>query len=252
VAAHSVVQATSETLGQWRRQPPPLAGQPLPGSFLKHSDDQTVLAVAAVHQAITQAGWTGRPFTDWGVLAAANFFGRAGTAHTIQRYGQEGAWGVSPHTIPHHSLHAVSGTLSQVLKVNGPNFGISGAAQACHDAFLVAATVLAEGSVPGVWLVLTGHDHEHVPAEVPKAADPAQPALCEAAALALVPARGGEGGLHLRLGFELIRTGMPDLTLSALVAALACAAEPAGLAWRLPGAGWVELEVRLAGVESRR
>src|SRR5258708_31830702 len=119
VAAHAAVRAAPATLAQWRRQPPPLTGQPLPTSLLKHSDDQTVATVAAVHAALVRQSWIGQSFSDWGALAAPNFFGRRGVGHSAQRYVQEGAWGVSPHVIPHQSLHAVSGTISQLLKMHG-------------------------------------------------------------------------------------------------------------------------------------
>src|SRR5262249_43183277 len=161
----AAVRAGVEALGQWRRQPPPLTGQPLPASFLKHSENQTVAAVAAMYEAIARRGWLGQPFTDWGVIAAPSFLGRGGTAHTGRRFAQEGAWGVSPHVIPHQSLHAVSGTLSQLLKIHGPNFGISGGPHAFREAFLIAAALLAEENLPGLWLILSGHECEWLPVE---------------------------------------------------------------------------------------
>jgi hypothetical protein len=239
-------------LADWRRQPPPIAGQPLPGSFLKHSDDQTVAVVAATYAALADRGWLGRPFTDWGVVAAPNFLGRGGLAHAIQRYAQEGAWGVSPHLIPHHSLHAVSGTISQLLKIHGPNFGVSGSAQACQDAFLIAAAVLAEEKAPGVWLLLSGHDREWIPQENAKTVEPARPPLCEAAVLAMVPPAIHDDGFHVRIGADLTRGGLSDLTLSAFIAALSATDGPTAAAWRLPGAGWLELEVAAVGAGSRR
>jgi hypothetical protein len=261
VAAWSAVQAGPELLAQWRAQPPPLTGQPLPASFVKHSEDQTLAALAAVHAALGQHGWQGRTFTDWGVLAAPNFLGRGGNAYSLQRYAQEGAWGVSPHVIPHHSLHAVSGTLSQVLKMHGPNFGIGGGGQSVCDAFLIATAMLAEGMVPGVWLLLSGHDREWVPVENPKSVEPARPPLCEAAALALVPAAlataaatvatAEQDGLYLRVGPDMSRAWANEFALSGLVAALRRPGGPVSTTWRLPGAGWVELEVVTLGVGSR-
>jgi hypothetical protein len=227
-----------------------LTGQPLPASLVKHSEDQTLAAVAALYVALTTRGWLGQSFADWGVIAAPNFFGRTGNAHSIERFGQEGPWGVSPHVIPHHSLHAVSGTISQLLKVHGPNFGISGAAQACQDAFLIAAALLAEGGVPGLWLLLSGHERERVPVESGKT-EPGRAVVCEAVAMALVPAAVPGDGLTLRIGAELHRVGLADLTLSALVRAL----DPAGPScgqWRLPGTGWVELGAVTQSVGSRR
>ena len=260
VAAHAAVRATADMLAQWRQQPPPLTGQPLPASLVKHSDDQTLAAVAALYAALEGRGWLGQSFTDWGVIAAPNFFGRAGNAHAIQRFGQEGAWGVSPHVIPHHSLHALSGTISQMLKIHGPNFGISGAAQACQDAFLIAAALLAEATVPGLWLLLSGHDREWLPLENGKlepagplvAATPACDAVvCEAVALALMPATAPADGLTLRIGPELNRVGLADLTLPALVSALDAAGPMRGH-WRLPGTGWVELAAVTHSIGSRR
>ena len=250
VAAHAAVRATPEMLGQWRRQPPSVTGHPLPASLVKHSDDQVLAAMAALHAALGARAWLGRSFDAWGVIAAPNFFGRDGNAHTIERFANEGAWGVSPHMIPHHSLHAVSGTISQLVKVHGPNFGISGGAQACQDAFLIAAAVLAEGNVPGVWLLLSGHEREWIPVENGKTVEPTRPLLCEAAAMALVPGTT-EDGLPLRIGPDPHRVGLADLTLSALVHALDAAGTLRGQ-WRLPGTGWVELGTVTQSVGSRR
>ena len=238
VAAHAVVRATPEMFAQWRRQPPPVAGQPLPTSFLKHSDDQTVASLAAVHQAIVRTGWLGRSFSEWGVVAAPSFFGRGGIAQAVQRYAQEGAWGVSPHVIPHQSLHAASGTVSQLLKLHGPNFGINGGPQACNDAFLVAAALLAEAAVPGLWLLLSDYEREWLPIENGKSADPrhaerVQPPMCEAVALALAPA-GPDDDLCSRISPDGTDSGRGDFTLAALMAALTAVDGPIAGAGRCP------------------
>ena len=255
IAAHAAVRATPEMLAQWRRQPPPVAGQPLPTTFLKHSDDQTVASLAAVHQAIVRAGWLGRSFSDWGVIAAPSFFGRGGMAHAVQRYAEDGAWGVSPHVIPHQSLHAVSGTISQLLKLHGPNFGINGGPQACNDAFLIAAALLAEAAVPGLWLLLSGHEREWMPTENGKSADPStteriQPPVCEAVALAVVPA-APDDDLCLCIGPEATETGRDVFTVAALIAALTAMDGPVARTWTLPGAGWLELEAATRTAGSR-
>jgi hypothetical protein len=223
-----------------------VAGQPVSTTFLKHADDQTVASIAAVHQAIVGAGWMGRSFSDWGAVAAPSFFGRGGTAHAVQRYAQDGAWGVSPHVIPHQSLHAVSGTVSQLLKLHGPNFGISGGPQACNEAFLIAAALLAEAAVPALWLLLSGFEREWMPIENGKSAGPSHaecvpPPLCEAVALALTPPAPGDN-LCLRIGPEATDNGRHVFTLAALIAALSAADGPVAGAWTLPGAGELELE----------
>jgi hypothetical protein len=252
VATYGLVRADTEVLAQWRRQPPPVAGTAVPASFIKHSEDQTVAALAAVHAAILRGGWTGRSFADWGVIAAPNFFGRTGMASNMQRYSQEGAWGVSPHTVPHHSLHAVSGTVSQILRIHGPNFGVSGGPQAGRDAFLVVAAILAEATVPGLWLILTGHDRERVPVESEESAEATHEPSCLAVALALLPGTAAEGGVHLQISPQISHAAANEFTLAEFVAALGEGDEPRGGSWRMPGGGSVELEVIALSAGSRR
>src|SRR5262249_39770127 len=124
--AYGAVQATPASLAALRQQPGPVPGEPLPASFLKHADEQTVLGLSAVLRAIQDHGLGGTSFTGWGVLGAPRFQGRATMTVAVQRFAAEGAWGISPHLIPHRSLHALSGTISQALRIHGPNFGVGG------------------------------------------------------------------------------------------------------------------------------
>ncbi|MGH6681122.1 MAG: hypothetical protein ACREDL_19840, partial [Bradyrhizobium sp.] len=117
VAADAVVRVGLESLPQWRRNPGSTCGEPLPASFLKHADEQTVAGLGAVYRAIQKAGLQTTNFRDWGVVAAPRFLGRPAMAAALQRFAAEGAWGVSPHLIPHRSLHSISGTVSQALKI---------------------------------------------------------------------------------------------------------------------------------------
>ncbi len=251
VAAHATLRAPAEMIDPLRRQPCSPGPQPLPASLLKHSEDQAVVALTTVLRAIVRAGWEGRSFADWGVVAAANLFGRCGIAQTVQRFVEEGAWCVSPHLIPHQSLHAVSGTLSQALKCYGPNFGIGGGGQSCRDAFLLAATLLADARVPGLWLVLTGHEREYIPIENGQPAAP--PPVCESAALALTRAADADGGLTLRVGPD-DRQGselLPEFRLTDLIEELTQHEQPAAT-WRLGTMGWVELETLPGGAGRTR
>ncbi len=219
---------------QWRRQSVWGGTEKLPTSFLKHAEDQTVLALAAVFAAIQEQGWQQRSFADWGVLAAPNFFGRIGNAQVFQRYRAEGAWGVSPHLIPHQSLHGMSGAVSQALTMHGPNFGIG----AGPDAFLIAIAMLADGGLPGLWLVLTGHETEWIPAA--ERIVPAPP--CHAVALALMPEENGHAGGRLSIG--LTEPGdsplslWPDFELGSFAEELAAASSGK---WRLSDSHWLEL-----------
>ena len=102
----------------------------------------------------SRAGLHATSFRDWGVVAAPRFLGQPAMAAALKRFQAEGAWGVSPHLIPHRSLHSISGTVSQALKIHGPNFGVGGGPGGPADALLAAAAMLEGQHLPGVWLVL--------------------------------------------------------------------------------------------------
>ena len=125
---------------------------------LRHVDEQTVVGVATVLKAVRDSGLEPSGFARWSVLAAPRFLGRAKFEATFPQYVAEGAWGVSPHLVPGHSLHSPSGTISQVLHAHGPNLGIGGTPGGERQAFLVAATWLEAGWTDGIWIVLTSRD----------------------------------------------------------------------------------------------
>src|SRR5262249_30780400 len=136
-------------------------------------------------------------FRDWGVIGSPRFLGRAALATALVRYATEGAWGISPHLIPHRSLHALSGTVSQALKIHGPNYGVGGGNEGAAEALLVAGALRADGLLPGLWVVLPGFAPELAPA-APLAADAAPPRTdCLGVALALTPPGDGAGGVSL-------------------------------------------------------
>jgi hypothetical protein len=189
-------------LARFRRLPGPIpegwtAPQP---SRLRQSDDQTLAALGAIYRAAAAAGHgTGGRYPDWGVVAASRYLGRGVLDTVLRRFDAEGVWGVTPHLIPHHALHAQSGTLSQALGIHGPNLGVGGGPDAAAQGFVMALTWLSAGTVSGVWLVLSGWTPEYIP---DGAGAPVGEPECLALALALVPARTGLGqtsGARLRL-----------------------------------------------------
>jgi hypothetical protein len=184
MAADATVRVDLESLAELRRNPAGGRGSSLPASFLKHADEQTVVGLAAVFQAIHTAGLSPNAFGDWGVLAAPRFLGRPAMAAALQRFQAEGAWGVSPHLIPHRSLHSISGTVSQALKIHGPNFGVGGGPGGAVEVLLAAAAMLEGKKLPGVWVVLTCLDPEKPPEESGR---PAPGTQCVGLALALTP-----------------------------------------------------------------
>jgi hypothetical protein len=203
LAGHAALRVPVEAVPELRKQPGPPLGKPLPVNCLKHAEEQTVVAVAAVLQAVAahHLAPDGTPdgFRDWGVVAGPRFLGRSAMAAALPRFVAEGAWDVSPHVIPHRSLHAVSGTLSQALKIHGPNFGVGGGPCGETEALLAAAALLADRPLPGVWVVLTRMDPE-LPDDG-KTGRPAPGTFCQAVALALLPAgAAGPATLELSVG----------------------------------------------------
>jgi hypothetical protein len=251
VVAHGLVRGTTADLAALRQNPEAL---PLPPSFLKHVDEQTVAALAAVFGAIRKHGLDPGSFTSWAVLAAPRFLGRVVMHGTLQRFLTEGAWGISPHLIPHRSLHSVSGTISQALKIHGPNYGVGGGPGSWSEGLLTAAALVGDARVPGVWLVLTGWEPEQAPnaAGVP---DPS--AVCGGVALALVASRPEWKGLRLRVWAGAgVRRGdqaaapeaVNPVNLGTLLQALGDEELPRKtVVLRLDRGGWMELR-RGAGV----
>jgi hypothetical protein len=252
VAGHAVVRASVEELKALRHNPGPTGSEPLPPAFLKHADDQTVAGLAAVLRTIETHGWPQNQFTGWGVLASPRFFGRATLAQALKRFQQEGAWGVSPHLVPHRSLHSLSGTVSQALKIHGPNLGVGGGAEGAGKAMLTAAAWLACDGLAGVWVVLTGWNWEPG-LDTPRASehngDHAQPPVCMAAALALTcdscePSTSES--FRMRISATAVpapdeRGLEPPFTLEALGDALD-QHDDAASAWRFDCGGRLELE----------
>jgi hypothetical protein len=246
VAGLGIVRATAGELPAVRQKPGRVGAEPLPASFLKHADDQTVAGIGAVLRAIDTCGLGGTSFRDWGAVAASRFMGRTSLAGALLKYKAEGAWGLSPHLIPHRSLHSLSGTISQALKIHGPNFGTGGGPGGAADALLTAAALLDGGTVPGVWVVLTGWQPE--PASDEKGQVLTPNCVCDAVALALVPVHAGSPRLTLRVvpaPTESARNGHGGIGLLSLETLVRVLADPAGpptsVIWQLPSGGRVEL-----------
>jgi hypothetical protein len=247
VLACASAQATLDQMPALRQKPGPGVGQSLAVNFLKHADEQTVVGLAAVLRAIAEFHLSETRFTEWGVVAAPCFLGRATLVQALQRFTAEGAWGMSPHFIPHRSQHAISGTISQALKIHGPNFGAGGGPAGAVDA-IVAGAVLVEGNrLPGVWVVLTGWEPEFIP---DREGRPTGPAECRALALALTTSRRGWPGPQLRImpgsikernGTAASLTAPLTPSLTTLLTTLGNAdTPPTTVVWRLESGGWLE------------
>ncbi len=199
LAAHAAVRVPLDAVAGLRRQPGPPGSPVLPVTFLKHADEQTVVGLSAIFQAIANHGLRDVSFRDWGVLAAPRFLGRAAMITAQQRFLAEGAWGVSPHVIPHRSLHSISGTVSHALKTNGPNFGVGGGHGGAVEVLLAAAALLERVRLPGLWVVWAAQEPDGA-MDLAGHGDPAT--ACRALAVALVPVTldGNRPRLQLEVG----------------------------------------------------
>jgi len=153
-------QASPEAIPSLRKAPDPSGSISVHPSLLRHADEQTVVGLAAVFQAIHESSLDPQGFGGWSILAAPRYFGRAAFERAFPTFQGEGAWGVSPHLIPAHSLHSASGTISQALVAHGPNLGVGGTPGGDLEALLFASTLIEAGSTAGVWVVLTGRETE--------------------------------------------------------------------------------------------
>jgi hypothetical protein len=196
VRAFGTVQVGLDAVAPLREKPGAAVGRPMPANFLKYADDQAVAGMAAVWRAMLDFGLRDHDFTDWGVVAAPRYLGRLAAATTLYRFYLEGVSRASPLIVSHRSLHSVASTVSQALRIHGPNFGAGGGPGSAAEGLLLALSFLEEGQVPGVWVVLTECDPEPLPDE---AGQPTAPATCHGIALALVPAPAAWQGLRLRL-----------------------------------------------------
>ena len=197
VAAYAWVCVSLEALPELRRTPGPGCDAPLPISALKQADEQTVAAISALNHAVYQYGLNVASFRDWGVLAAPYYMGRPALAAALQRYQIEGAWGASPHLTAHRSLHSPSGTISQIFKIHGPNFGVCGGPGCATEVLAAAGAMIDARHVPGVWVVLTALDPDAAP---DRSGNHAPGTHCAALALALTPPRPSTAsGMRLRI-----------------------------------------------------
>jgi hypothetical protein len=188
-------------------------GPPLAPSFLKAAEDQTVVALVALARAARVLGQSSEAYREWGVVAAPRSLGRLGAAEAIHKYEQGGAWKVSPLIVPHRSPHSVSGTISLAYRIEGPNFGVGSHAGAVVEGFLATLTLLDEGRLPGVWLVLSEADPEPVPDD---AGACVVPVVYRALALGF---GASAAGLHLVWGEPSAATA-PAPTVAELIAFL--------------------------------
>jgi hypothetical protein len=249
--AFGTARADAASINALRKSLPPWAPSDTPGHFLKHADEQTVVAIAALDEAIRALGGSAGRFQDWAIIAAPRFIGRLIGADTLDRYAKAGGPAVSPHLIPQHSLHSISGALSILLASRQPNFGVGGTAAAVTEGLLAALTCPA-ANCSGVWLVITAWDPEP---QVGEHSESSAAPVCYAVALGLERAAGSGayGRLRLRTGAQRhvdrdlhARWDCDAAAICRRLAALIPGGPTTRFAWRVAGSASLVLEAREA------
>jgi hypothetical protein len=253
VQAHSTISLSLAEAQALRKSIPSWAPPETPGHFFKYSDEQTIVAAQAVDRLIQAEGISTADCREWGVVVAPRYIGRLAGAGIFDRFRKRGDQGVSPHTLPQHSLHSPSGALSILLGTHGPNAGMGGGPNAFAEGLLGALTMFDLESTPGLWLVATEWNPEPLPDEQ---GEPATAAVCHGLAMLLRPASaaGLRGQLSLRTshqaqaGIDLARRPT-EVRLHQLVHALDIAAQrnlSLGFEWQLRWGGRIEMRLEAA------
>ncbi|NBT12979.1 MAG: hypothetical protein EBS56_05265 [Planctomycetia bacterium] len=226
---HAVVEVPLSEIQALRDVPVPVGAPALPPRFLRHCDEQTVVGVRAVLEALACESAAPRSLARDGVIAAPRLAGRITAAQTLAQVATAGDVAVSPHVVPQCSLHALASAVSVALGMHGPNFGTSGGPEALSEGLFTALSLVQTAGCDRLWLVLTEWDEEPV---LDAAGRPGNDPLCRALALALAPCTAAEPvgiGLTLRSatqrGCEPAAASGPGPGLAAFTAALALAGD---------------------------
>jgi len=241
VAAYAGAEAARSTIPAFRKQ----LNQEysLPPSLLKYAEEQTVVSLAAVLNAIRDFGLKERTFSDWGVVSGPRFLGREYLARHLEKCRLQGALGASPLITAYLSLHAVSGTISLALQIHGPNLGVGGSRGSMSEALLTGLAMQKQQNLPGVWVTVSEWDPEPIPDDSSQRPEP----VCRAVALALAPPAAARQGFKMHLiphAAQPDHQSIPAPTVADLAQFFANGlAENRSRSWAcaLPGNGLLEL-----------
>lgn len=175
----------------------------LPGAFgfsvLKHADEQTLAALAAVRDAIADFDSPPESFAGWGIVCSPRYLGRSAFAQSLVKFASEGPWNVSVQVVPNRSLHSPASMVGLGLGCHGPCIGVGGGLDGETDAWITAMSLLDEQSLPGMWLIFTGWEPDEV---IDKEGTPLNGACCTALAIALQAKTTESAKGLLRIGID--------------------------------------------------
>lgn len=248
VVANGTASLTFAELAAMRQQPIEKFAAVLRPQLLKHSDEQTLSALAALSNALDHVSVAG-DFREWAIVSSTRYLGRAAFAAVIDKYRLDGPWGVSVQVIPHTTPHAVAGTASLALRSHAPSIGAGAADGEETQALLATAALLQRPEIAGAWILLTGWS----PQSAVDVAGSLSPPKCIAAALAVVNARselsavyGSLGRIEIEVSSDIVapmaaNADAPGTPLTELIVA----ADAGGIVWRETHRG-IRVSVELA------
>ena len=224
IASHATVTATLAEIAKLREAASPAGVPPLPPRFLRNADEQTVVGVRAVLEAMARYPEPRPSFEAFGVIASSCLAGRIASARTLVQMAVGGTVHVSPHIVPQCSLHAMASAVSVALLMHGPNIGVGGGPEALDEGLLTAMSFLDEPGVPGYWLIFSEWVEE--PALDERGEAPLE-STCRGVALAITPDAAGPLRLVMRSPSAEVPQASPLGTgsLASLAAALEGATE---------------------------
>ena len=187
-----VITVRRSEIADLARQPVPAGGPTLPPRFLRHADEQTVVAMRAVLKTIAEASGNADDLTRDAVVAASCRAGQPTAARTMVALEQQGPVGVTPHVVPQCSLHSPASAVSVGLGLHGPTIGVGGGPAALSEGLLSTATLAMSLAVTqpaaAIWLIVTGWD---TPPSLDSEAAPTNDSTCRGLALHLKPLVAG-------------------------------------------------------------
>lgn len=196
VASSATVESPLSEIPALREAPFPVGAPSLPGRFLRHSDEHTVIGMRAVLEAIAHFPDPRPSFEAFGVVGSPCLPGRMASARTLMQLQAEGPATVSPHIVPQCSLHALASAVSVGLSMHGPNIGIGGGPEAIAEGFITSLSLLDHSNIPGLWLVFTEWKNEPT-LDAQGIAPP--DAMCRGVAICLMPTQRGAARLTITL-----------------------------------------------------
>jgi hypothetical protein len=182
VVASGSARLTVSKMAAIRKDSLPGLPTRLSPQLLRHSDEQTLAALVALSTAMKSISMASKSFADWAIVSSSCNLGRSAFAKVIDKYRNEGPWGVSVQVIPHCTAHAVAGTISLALESHGPCIGAGGGTDGGIEALLSAASVLRQSDWCGAWIVFSAWSPE--PA-LDTAGQLRSDSICSAAAIAV-------------------------------------------------------------------